>query len=58
MTDYYNWLSGAIRDNSIIYINAVNKQHFCMTAWMLLYLGNEMCHIRYTYEKRSGMLTG
>ena len=29
-----------------------------MTAWMLLYIGNEMCHIPYMYEKQSGMLTG
>ena len=27
-----------------------------MTAWVLLYIGDELCHI-YTYENRSGLLT-
>ena len=27
-----------------------------MTAWMLLYIGDELCHI-YTYENRSELLT-
>ena len=26
------------------------------TAWMLLYIEDDMCHI-YTYENRSGLLT-
>ena len=37
-------------------VNAVNEQHFCsMTAWMLLYIGDDMCHV-YAYEKQSGIL--
>ena len=27
-----------------------------MTAWMLLYIGDELCHI-YTYKNGSGLLT-
>ena len=28
-----------------------------MTAWMLLYIGDELCHI-YTYKNQSGLLVG
>ena len=27
-----------------------------MNAWMLLYIGDEMCHVSYMYENRSGLL--
>ena len=41
-------------DNNIMYIlSAVNEQHLLyFFAWMLLNIGDEMCH-SFTYENRN-----
>ena len=50
MTDNYNWQSGAIRYNNIIYFECSQWATLLhLTAWMLLYIGDEMCLI-YTYK--------
>ena len=39
-------------------LNTVIEQHiYIIFVWMLLNIGDEMCHI-YTYENRNGLLTG